>query len=53
LVMDENRNFETRDEVIEQVESMVKRDRNHPSVIMQTSQELKHIFHQIYKHSTK
>lgn len=34
LVMDENRNFETRDEAIEQVTSMVKRDRNHPCVII-------------------
>ncbi len=34
LVMDENRNFEASSDVIRQVESMVKRDRNHPSVIM-------------------
>lgn len=34
LVMDENRNFNTSDEVLEQLECMVKRDCNHPSVIM-------------------
>lgn len=34
VVMDENRRFETRPEVIAHAETMVKRDRNHPSVIM-------------------
>lgn len=34
LVMDENRRFEARPEVIGHVESMVRRDRNHPSVVM-------------------
>jgi len=34
LVMDENRRFEARPEVIGHVEAMVKRDRNHPSVVM-------------------
>lgn len=34
LVMDENRNFETSDTCLEELRSMVKRDRNHPSVIM-------------------
>ncbi len=34
LLMDENRNFETSEEVLEQLRTMVKRDRNHPSVIM-------------------
>ena len=34
LVMDENRRFEARPEVLSHVESMVKRDRNHPSVVM-------------------
>jgi beta-galactosidase len=34
LVMDENRRFESRPEVLAHVESMVRRDRNHPSVIM-------------------
>lgn len=34
LVMDENRRFESRPEVLGHVESMVKRDRNHPSVVM-------------------
>ncbi len=34
LVMDENRRFESRPEVIRHVETMVKRDRNHPSVVM-------------------
>ncbi len=34
LLMDENRNFETSDEVLEQLRTMVKRDRNHPSVII-------------------
>lgn len=34
LVMDENRNFDSSPEGIRQVENMVTRDRNHPSVIM-------------------
>ena len=34
LVMDENRRFESRPEVIGHVEKMVLRDRNHPSVVM-------------------
>lgn len=34
LVMDENRNFETSKEGLEQLRSMVLRDRNHPSIIM-------------------
>lgn len=34
LVMDENRRFESRPEVLSHVESMVRRDRNHPSVVM-------------------
>ena len=34
LVMDENRRFESRPEVLGHVEAMVKRDRNHPSVVM-------------------
>ncbi len=34
LVMDENRRFESSREGLLQLESMVKRDRNHPSVIM-------------------
>lgn len=34
LVMDENRNFSTAPEGVEQVRSMVLRDRNHPSVVM-------------------
>lgn len=34
LVMDENRNFLTAPEGVEQVRSMVLRDRNHPSVVM-------------------
>lgn len=34
LVMDENRRFETRKEVLEYLEIMVRRDRNHPSVVM-------------------
>lgn len=33
IVMDENRRFETREEVLGYVETMVRRDRNHPSVI--------------------
>ena len=33
IVMDENRRFESRDEVLEYLDIMVKRDRNHPSVI--------------------
>ena len=34
LVMDENRRFETRKEVLEYLDIMVRRDRNHPSVVM-------------------
>ena len=34
LVMDENRRFEARPEVLAHVEAMVRRDRNHPSVVM-------------------
>ncbi len=34
LVMDENRNFETSEEVLNQLRTMVLRDRNHPSVVM-------------------
>ena len=34
LVMDENRVFETSDENLENLRTMVRRDRNHPSVIM-------------------
>ncbi len=33
IVMDENRRFETRAEVLEDLRVMVKRDRNHPSVL--------------------
>ena len=33
LVMDENRRFESRPEVLGHVESMIRRDRNHPSVV--------------------
>ena len=33
IVMDENRRFEARNEVLEYLEIMVRRDRNHPSVI--------------------
>ena len=34
LVMDENRRFEANDETVKNICTMVKRDRNHPSVIM-------------------
>lgn len=34
LVMDENRRFETREEVLEYLDIMVRRDCNHPSVVM-------------------
>lgn len=34
LVMDENRNFSTSDECLGQLEWLVRRDRNHPSVFM-------------------
>lgn len=33
IVMDENRNFETRREAIENLETLIRRDRNHPSVV--------------------
>ena len=33
IVMDENRTFETRKEAVENLENLIKRDRNHPSVI--------------------
>ena len=33
IVLDENRRFETGEEYIEQLETFVKRDRNHPSVV--------------------
>lgn len=33
IVMDENRRFESNDEVLNNIEIMVRRDRNHPSVI--------------------
>lgn len=33
IVMDENRRFESREEVLEYLRVMVKRDRNHPSVM--------------------
>lgn len=33
IVMDENRRFESRKEVLEYLDIMVRRDRNHPSVI--------------------
>ena len=33
IVMDENRRFESRDEVLDYLDIMVRRDRNHPSVI--------------------
>ncbi len=33
IVMDENRRFESRTEVLEYLDIMVKRDRNHPSII--------------------
>lgn len=34
LVIDENRNFETSEEGLNQLRTMVMRDRNHPSVVM-------------------
>ena len=33
LVMDENRNFETSDDCLEQLKTMIIRDRNHPSIV--------------------
>lgn len=33
LVMDENRTFETRPDAIQNLENLIRRDRNHPSVI--------------------
>lgn len=53
IVMDENRRFETREEVLEYLRIMVRRDRNHPSVIfyslfneepLQTTEEGARIF---------
>ncbi len=34
LVIDENRHFEANDETVEQVRALVRRDRNHPSLVM-------------------
>ena len=34
LVLDENRSFETGEEYLAQLRTMVRRDRNHPSIIM-------------------
>jgi beta-galactosidase len=34
LVMDENRNFNTTDEYVRQLQWLIRRDRNHPSVIL-------------------
>lgn len=34
LVMDENRNFNTSDEYVRQLQWLVRRDRNHPSIIL-------------------
>ncbi len=34
LVLDENRSFETSEDCLDQLRTMVRRDRNHPSVIM-------------------
>ena len=34
LVIDENRNFESGEEYIGYIEDMVRRDRNHPSIVM-------------------
>lgn len=34
LVMDENRNFNVSDQYVSQLEWMVRRDRNHPSIIL-------------------
>lgn len=63
IVMDENRRFETREEVLENLRIMVRRDRNHPSVIfyslfneepLQTTEEgacmfvhMKHVVNQL------
>lgn len=33
IVMDENRTFETRKDAVENLENLIKRDRNHPSVM--------------------
>jgi beta-galactosidase len=34
LVMDENRNFGSSPEYLKQLDWMVRRDRNHPSIIL-------------------
>ena len=48
LVMDETRRYDSSDEGIEQLETLIKRDRNHPSVILWSvgNEEPKHITEQ-------
>lgn len=48
MVMDETRWYESTDEGIAQLETLIKRDRNHPSVILWSvgNEELKHITEQ-------
>jgi beta-galactosidase len=57
IVMDENRRFETREEVLRAVDSMIKRDRNHPCVFfwslfneepLQNTDEGARIFRRMY-----
>lgn len=57
IVMDENRRFETREEVLRYLDIMVRRDRNHPSVMfyslfneepLQNTDEGARIFRRMY-----
>jgi len=62
IVMDENRRFESRKEVLEYLDIMVRRDRNHPSVIfwslfneepLQNTDEGARIFRRMRSHVLK
>ncbi|MBR0460156.1 MAG: DUF4982 domain-containing protein [Victivallales bacterium] len=47
LVMDETRRFESNDEAIEQLQTLVLRDRNHPSVILWSTGNEEMVYHTI------
>lgn len=62
IVMDENRHFECSQEVLSQIENMVCRDRNHPSVCfyslfneepLQSTREGRAIYRRMKKHAEK